>query len=83
MPRTPVHAFGLAVRARRDAMNITQEDLAARAGLHRTYVGGVERGERNLSYLNVVAIAAALGVSAAQLVGEAERMFETTPTSEK
>jgi transcriptional regulator with XRE-family HTH domain len=75
MPRSPVHALGLAVRARREAMSLSQEALAERAGLHRTYVGGIERGERNLSYMNLVAVASALGVAAAQLVAEAEHLF--------
>lgn len=75
MPHSPVHALGLAVRARRESMRISQEALAERAGLHRTYIGGIERGERNLSYMNLVAVAAALGVAAAQLVAEAEHLF--------
>ncbi len=49
--------FGLAVRKRRLELNISQEELAARAGLHRTYIGDIERGARNLSLENIEKIA--------------------------
>lgn len=60
--------FGERVRARRSVLGLSQEDLAHRAGLHRTYIGSVERGERNVSLANIVRIARALGVDAAELV---------------
>ncbi len=47
---------------------LSQDDLAARSGLHRTYVGGIERGERNPSLTNITRLADALGVSVAELV---------------
>ena len=52
--------FGKRVRVLRKAKGISQEDLAFRAGVHRTYLGGIERGERNLSLKNIAAIAKAL-----------------------
>lgn len=58
--RDPLRDFGLAVRQARVAEGLSQEALAEVAGLHRTYVGGVERGERNVSLLNIVALARAL-----------------------
>ena len=59
--------FGSNVRIRREAHKLSQEKLAELADLDRTYIGGIERGERNLGLLNVVRVASALGVSASQL----------------
>lgn len=60
--------FGATIRRLRREQKLSQEQLAAKAGLHRTYIGGIERGERNPSLKNIVAIAAALGVSPAVLL---------------
>ncbi|HWT92342.1 MAG TPA: helix-turn-helix transcriptional regulator [Solirubrobacteraceae bacterium] len=65
-------AFGRAVRSVRLARGLSQEALAAHSGLHRTYIGGIERGERNLSYTNLLRLAASLDVSASELVRRAE-----------
>jgi transcriptional regulator with XRE-family HTH domain len=46
----------------------SQEELADRAGLDRTYIGSVERGQRNIALLNIVRIAVALGVDPGELV---------------
>ncbi len=46
---------------------LTQEALAERAGLHRTYVGAIERGERNVSLRNILRLATALDVAPADL----------------
>ena len=56
-------AFGEALRARRKALGISQEELAAKAGLDRSYVGGVERGEHNLSLLTAGKLWSATGSS--------------------
>ncbi len=63
-------AFGLKVRMRRFEMEMTQEELAEKADLHPTYVGSVERGERNIALENILAIANALGCSPKDLMPE-------------
>lgn len=55
--------FGRRVRILRKREGLSQEQLALRCGLDRTYVGGVERGERNISIVNIEKIARALGLS--------------------
>lgn len=59
--------FGENVRMLRMRRNISQEKLAEICGLHRTYIGGIERGERNVSLDNVQKIAEGLGVKAFEL----------------
>jgi transcriptional regulator with XRE-family HTH domain len=72
-----LHAFGEAVRLRRKAEGLSQEQLADKAGLHRTYIGSVERGERNVSLGNLYALADALRTSPDQLLGVASE--DSTP----
>jgi transcriptional regulator with XRE-family HTH domain len=60
--------LGKRVRTRRARLEISQEDLADRSGLHRTYVGHLERGEVNPSLLNILKVAAALDIDAGELV---------------
>lgn len=66
--------FGEAVRACRDNLGISQEELAARCQLHRTYVAGVERGIRNPSLKSIAKIAKGLGVSVSALFEYMESM---------
>jgi len=61
-------AFGSRLRALREAKGLSQEALAYECGLHRTYVGSIERGERNPGLENIVRLARALGVSSATLL---------------
>lgn len=65
-------AFGTAVREARHALGLSQEELAARCRLHRTYLADVERGERNPSLLSIVRIASGLGVPASALMAAME-----------
>lgn len=56
------------MRRLRTDLGLSQENLADRCGLHRTYIGSVERAERNVSIDNIVKIAAALNVTADALL---------------
>jgi transcriptional regulator with XRE-family HTH domain len=60
--------FGKKVRQLRLGNGWSQEVLAGRAGLHPTYIGGIERGERNVGLDNIHKLARALGVKAATLL---------------
>jgi len=62
-----VQTFARNVRERRLALGISQEALAEAAGIHRTYVGMIERCEKNVTIYNIERIATALDVSAASL----------------
>ncbi len=66
-------AFGRAVRQLRTARGISQEALADEIGIHRTYVGDVERGLRNLGLLNVDRIASSLGTDLVGLMTLVQR----------
>jgi transcriptional regulator with XRE-family HTH domain len=59
--------FGQRVRKLRLARKVSQEQLAFKASMHRTYLGGIERGERNPSLKNIAAIADALGITLSEL----------------
>lgn len=59
--------FGLAVRNLRKQNELSQEKLAEKCELDRTYLGGVERGERNISLINIQKIAIALKVEIEEL----------------
>ncbi|HVW22660.1 MAG TPA: response regulator [Opitutaceae bacterium] len=74
-------SLGAAVRTFRQGLGITQEELAWRARMHRTYVADIERGARNLTLRSVACLAAALEVSLAHLLGSAtaERRDERGP----
>ena len=64
----PRKVFGKRVRKLRLRKGLSQEKLAELADLHRNYVGGIERGERNVALLNIVKLAHALGIRPAKLL---------------
>ena len=68
MHRNPKEIFGQNVRRIRGEAGLSQEELAFRAKLHRTYISSVERGERNVSLENIFAIAEALQVAPGNLL---------------
>jgi transcriptional regulator with XRE-family HTH domain len=71
---TELSAFGVALRTYRQRVGLSQEALAHICGLNRTYIGSIERGERNVSLLNIHVLAGALKITASELVGTAEEI---------
>ena len=61
-------ALGKAIREARTKKGWSQEKLAEETGLHRTYIGSVERGERNIGAINIIALMTALEVTANELL---------------
>lgn len=73
MAKNPnLQKFGDQVRMLRTERGFSQEKLAELTGLHRNYIGGVERGERNIALLNILRLAKALGVSPSEMFQEFE-----------
>ena len=75
-------ALGNIIRAKRRKKRFSQEVLAEKAGLHRTYVADIERGGRNVSFVNLIALAAALGITLSGLLNGLERAVKK-PTHPK
>jgi len=65
-------AFGQAVRAAREKLDLSQEELGFRSDLDRTYISGIERGVRNPTLKTMLRIATAVGVGPSKLVAAAE-----------
>ena len=76
MPAAPAFqlALGLAVKARRTELEVTQEQLANNTGLHQRWISNVETGKRNPSYASLHRLAAGLGLSASELLARAEQI---------
>jgi transcriptional regulator with XRE-family HTH domain len=64
--------LGTIIRDQRKAIGYSQEEFASHCGVHRTYMGAVERGERNISLMNIVRIANALKVKPSELLTQAK-----------
>lgn len=74
----PVHdqlvfALSLILRERREFLEISQSDLARKSGLHRSYIGDLERGSRNISVKNLSRLSSALEVPASKVMAMAEK----------
>jgi transcriptional regulator with XRE-family HTH domain len=67
-----LNKLGQVIQAHRKGLGLSQEQLAEKAHLHRTYVGAIERGERNITLKNFFKVALALDCKASHLVAEAE-----------
>jgi transcriptional regulator with XRE-family HTH domain len=74
-----ISQFGAAVRKRRHFLDISQMELAARAGLHQTYIAGIESGGRNVTLKSASKLAGALQVSTAALLEAAEAAGPASP----
>ncbi len=64
--------LGQVIRQRRKKLGFSQESFAERVGLHRTYIGAIERGERNISLQNLIRISGSLDLSLSSLIALAE-----------
>jgi len=67
MNKPTLEKFGRRVRDERLKQSLSQEELAAKAGVHRTYIGMIERGEKNITLTNIEKIAKALGLTISEL----------------
>lgn len=70
MSRAWLKTLGKRIRARRKALDLSQEELGERADLHATYVSHLEAGRRNVSFITLVHVALALQLTPSQLVDD-------------
>ena len=68
MKREILIKFGNKVRKERAKLELSQEELATKAGVHRTYIGMIERAEKNITLINIEKIATALGLEIGDLL---------------
>lgn len=68
MDMDALHNLGQIIREKREAIGLTQIEVAEKAGLDRNYIGMVERGERNPSYLSLIKLANGLNLTVDQLI---------------
>ncbi|MDO8543761.1 MAG: helix-turn-helix transcriptional regulator [Opitutaceae bacterium] len=69
--RTELRSLGNAIRAERAKLGVSQEDFAEICDLHRTYIGQLERGEKNVSFTNVLRVARAFRLKPSALLSRA------------
>ncbi|HEX5219449.1 MAG TPA: helix-turn-helix transcriptional regulator [Verrucomicrobiae bacterium] len=72
MKQTLLKSFGVVIKRRREFLALSQQQLAARSSLHRTYISDVERGARNVSFDSIYSLSKGLGVLPSLLFAEAE-----------
>lgn len=68
MTKTVLEKFGQKVREERIKQGISQEELAAKAGVHRTYIGMIERAEKNITLSNIERLSIALNLKLSELL---------------
>lgn len=68
--KTELRALGRAIRAEREKLGVSQEDFAELCELHRTYIGQLERGEKNVSFSNVLRVAKAMHLKPSALLAK-------------
>jgi len=72
---SPEQAFGIVLKERREALKMSQEKLAFKAGLDRTFISMLERGKRQPSLTSILILAEALGISAEYMVKKTKNMM--------
>ncbi len=82
MKKIELILFGKAVRRIREQKGLSQEALADLSHLHRTYIGGIERGERNVGLLNLLRLSKALKVLPGELLQDFDKKIMTTISME-
>ena len=78
MKKNELILFGKAVRRIREQKGLSQEALADLSHLHRTYIGGIERGERNVGLLNLLRLSKALKILPGELLQDFDKKIMTT-----
>lgn len=73
-PERVLAGLGEAIRALRTERGISQEELSLETGVHRNYIGGIERGERSPTVVAIASLAEGLGVSLSDLFARAESL---------
>jgi transcriptional regulator with XRE-family HTH domain len=80
---TALQLFGTTVRERRNQLGLTQENLAWKTGLHRSYIGAMERGGRNVSLNNILRLAVALQLPPSHLLQPFDTRRDLLPALER
>jgi transcriptional regulator with XRE-family HTH domain len=80
LPKQLLKIFGQRIRELRTERGYSQEAFADKCGVHRTFMGTVERGESNLSFQNIHKVAATLGISLSALFQDIEDKAKTIPS---